>query len=85
MRRDKTKKKNGMRSGACSYYRKGSAIYYKNIRNAFEREGYNVGNLDCSDELCLYYGKPNGAIICTHHPAKQRAIMENPNYRELTL
>jgi hypothetical protein len=67
------------------YFKMGSVINNRHIRNAFEAAGYNVGNLDCSDELCLYYGKPNGAIVCTHHPAKQQEIINNPNYQELTL
>lgn len=67
------------------YFKMGSVINNRHIRNAFEAAGYNVGNLDCSDELCLYYGTPNGAIICTHHPAKQQEIINNPNYQELPL
>lgn len=67
------------------YYIMGSPIYYENIRKCFEEQGFNPGGLDCSDEYCLYYTTENGAILCTHHPAKQRAIMENPEYQELPL
>lgn len=66
------------------YYIMGSKKNAQKIRNAFAAQGNNVGDLDCSDELCLYFSV-NGHIICTHRTVYQRIVMTHQNYQELPL
>lgn len=66
------------------YYIMGSKKESDKIRDAFAAHGNNVGNLDCGDELCLYFSYC-GHIICTHRTVYQNLIKTHQDYKELKI